>query len=78
LNRFTALAAAITLAATLSSVTAKAEYYFGPLQNGSQCWNKLTTSGFTNAGWGYWGACPQAASTTAAPAVKKKKKVERQ
>jgi hypothetical protein len=64
MNRFTAFTAAIVLAATLSSVAAKAEYYYGPLQNGNQCWNKHMTNGFANSGYGYWGECPKPASTT--------------
>jgi hypothetical protein len=66
--RFTALAAAITLAAALSPVAAKADFNYGPIQNGNQCWNKATSNGHTNGGFGYWAECPKPAST---PAVRK-------
>jgi hypothetical protein len=67
-----ALAATITFAVLAPSVGAKAEYYYGPLKNGNQCWNKRMEHGAANIGWGYWGECPKPASTAAAPALKKK------
>jgi hypothetical protein len=66
--RFTALAAAIMLATALSPGAAKADFHYGPIQQGNQCWNKLTASGFTNTGYGYWSECPKPAS---APVVRK-------
>jgi Spy/CpxP family protein refolding chaperone len=62
--RFTALAAAVACAAALSSVAAKAELYYGPLQNGNMCWNKRMDNGHANGGFGYWSECPKAASVT--------------
>jgi hypothetical protein len=68
------IAATTTFAVVAAaSVGAKAEYYYGPLQNGNQCWNKRMENGAANVGWGYWGECPKAASTSAAPAVRKKR-----
>jgi hypothetical protein len=67
MNRFTAFAAAITLATALSSVAAKAEFHYGPVQQGNQCWVKSTANGQGNTGWGYWSECPKPASTAAAP-----------
>jgi hypothetical protein len=64
MNRFTALAAAIVLATSLSSVVAKADYHYGPLQQGNQCWNKTMSNGHTNGGFGYWAECPKPASAT--------------
>jgi hypothetical protein len=65
MNRFTAFAAAVTLATTLSAVAAKADFYYGPVQNGNQCWNKHMTNGHSNSGFGYWSECPKPASTAA-------------
>ena len=64
--RFTAFAAAIVCAATLSSVAAKAEFYYGPQRVGNQCWNKHATNGWSNIGYGYWADCAKPASTPAA------------
>jgi hypothetical protein len=66
MNRFVALAGAVALAATLS-VVAKADYHYGPLKEGNQCWNKATSNGHTNGGFGYWSECPKPASATVAP-----------
>lgn len=71
MNRITALAAATVVATALSSVAAKADYYYGPLRNGNQCWNKTMTNGHANGGFGYWGTCAQPASATAAAPKKK-------
>jgi Spy/CpxP family protein refolding chaperone len=62
--RFTALAAAIACAAALSSVAAKADFYYGPIQNGNMCWNKRMDNGHANGGFGYWSECPKPASAT--------------
>jgi hypothetical protein len=67
MNRFTAFAAAAALATTLSSVAAKAEFYYGPVQQGNQCWNRQMSNGQVNTGWGYWAECPKTASTSATP-----------
>jgi hypothetical protein len=67
MNRFTAFAAAIVLATSLSAVVAKADYHYGPLQQGNQCWIKTTASGHTNGGFGYWSECPKPASATVTP-----------
>jgi hypothetical protein len=66
--RFTAFAATIAFATSLSAVVAKADFHYGPVQQGNQCWNKLTASGFGNTGYGYWSECPKPAST---PVVRK-------
>jgi hypothetical protein len=67
MSRFTAFAAAIVLASALSSVAAKADYHYGPVQNGNQCWNKATSNGRTNDAFGYWSECPKPASTASTP-----------
>jgi hypothetical protein len=67
MNRFTAFAAAIALATTFSSVAAKADFNFGPERNGNMCWNRHTSNGWINAGYGYWSECPKPASTAATP-----------
>jgi hypothetical protein len=75
MRKFTISAAAATaFLALMASAPAVAEYHFGPNQNGNQCWHGSVygtvpgrPAGASN-GFGYWGACPQPASTTAAPA----------
>jgi hypothetical protein len=59
MHRFTAIAAAVVLAAAFSSVGAKADYHYGPVQNGNQCFKASPTS----QSFGSWTACPQPAST---------------
>jgi hypothetical protein len=66
MNRFTASAAAIVLATTLSSVAAKADFNYGPVQNGNQCWTRSMSNGHINGGFGYWAECPKPASTAVA------------
>ena len=56
-------AAALVLAAMLSSAPAKAEFNYGPAKNASQCWTASPTWG--RDGFGFWGACPQPASAPA-------------
>jgi hypothetical protein len=75
MRKFTISAAAITaFGALLASAPAMAEYHFGPMKNGDKCWHGSgavvipgRAGGFPN-GFGYWGACPQTASATVAPA----------
>lgn len=64
MRRFAISVAAVALAGTLSSIPAVADYNYGPVQNAGQCW-KPAGSGSTKD-FGYWGACPQAASAPAA------------
>jgi hypothetical protein len=60
--------ATLAVAAFLAAAPAKAEYNYGPLKNGSQCWlGSPNQSGSNGSTWGYWGSCPAAASTTVAP-----------
>jgi hypothetical protein len=75
MRRFTISAAAIAaFAALLASAPAMAEYHFGPVQNGEKCWHGSGAVvipgrvGGPSNGFGYWGACPQTASATVAPA----------
>jgi hypothetical protein len=63
MNRFTAFAAAIVLATTLSSVAAKADFNYGPIQNGNQCWKPAMSNGHVNSGYGFWSECPKPASS---------------
>jgi hypothetical protein len=67
MNRFTAFSAAIVLAIPLSSVAAKADYHYGPVQSGNQCFVRASSNGRTNDGFGYWAECPKPASTAATP-----------
>jgi hypothetical protein len=75
MRKFTISAAAITaFAALLASAPATAEYHFGAVQNGNKCWHASGAVaipgrvGGSPGGFGYWGACPQPASATVAPA----------
>ncbi len=64
MRKFIISAAAMTaFAALLAQAPAKADYNFGPIQNGGQCWKDSTSSKF----FGYWSACPQPASVAVAP-----------
>jgi hypothetical protein len=71
MRKFTISAAAMAAcAALLASAPAMAEYHFGPMQNGNQCWHGSAygvvpgrVAGPSN-GFGYWGACAQTASAT--------------
>jgi hypothetical protein len=62
--RFTAFAAAMALATMLSSVVAKAEFYYGPTKNGNQCYIQSGELSNRAYGWGHWEECPKPASTT--------------
>jgi hypothetical protein len=75
MNRFTAFAAAITLATALSSVAAKADFHYGPVQQGNQCWNRQMSNGQSSTGYGYWSECPKPA---AASVVRKPKQSKQQ
>jgi hypothetical protein len=56
-------AATLAMTAMLAAAPAKAEYNYGPVKNGSQCWlSSPNHTGINAATWGYWGACPAAAS----------------
>jgi len=75
MRKFIISATATTaFAALLASAPAMAEYHYGPLQVGNQCWNGSTygtTMGRLGAnanGFGYWGECAKTASATVAPA----------
>jgi hypothetical protein len=75
MRKFTiSLAAMTSFAALLAAAPAVAEYHFGPTKDGDKCWHGSgapaipgRVAGPSN-GFGYWGACPQTASTTVAPA----------
>jgi hypothetical protein len=69
MKTFTISAATMTvLAALLASAPARAERNWGPLKNGDQCWKEQVNTGGFNAGtWGYWTACPAAASVAVEP-----------
>jgi len=65
MHRFSAYAiAAFAVAALFASAPASAEYHFGPVKNGTQCWKAANAN--LNSAYGYWDQCPAAASTTAA------------
>jgi hypothetical protein len=52
-------AAAFAVVAMMSSAPALADFNFGPIQNGTQCWKD---SASRKAEFGYWAACPSTAS----------------
>ena len=71
MTKFAVYAAAAFALATVVSAPAMAELNYGPIKNGNQCWNAAANhSGSNGSTWGYWGACPQAASTAAAPVAR--------
>ena len=61
MRHFLITAAAMTAFAALLAVPAKADMHYGPTQNGSQCF-KWSSGYARDASFGYWGACPKAAS----------------
>ena len=63
----TTAAAAMLFGGVLAGTTAKAEYNYGPMKNGTQCYKASKSWG--EMGFGAWGACPNAAAT-AAPAAR--------
>ena len=56
--------AAVAIAALFASAPANAEYHYGPVKNGNQCWKSARDNG--NTAFGYWDQCPAPAATTAA------------
>jgi hypothetical protein len=58
----TAAAAALLSGAVMATTSAKAEYNYGPLKNGTQCY-KMSANGWNNQGYGYWASCPSPAAT---------------
>jgi hypothetical protein len=69
MRQFTISAAAATvLAALLASAPAQADILNGaPAKNGNQCFT-FSASQARDARFGVWGACPQTASASVAPA----------
>jgi hypothetical protein len=67
MRQFTISAAAMTVfAALLASAPAGAVENLGPNKIGNQCF-KASAGHTRDLGFGTWTACPQTASTTAAP-----------
>jgi hypothetical protein len=66
------VAATAAFAALSASAPANAAENWGPNKIGNQCF-KVTPTNARELYFGSWGACPQPASTVAAPTVKKKK-----
>jgi len=67
------ISAAVAMVATmmLASAPAKADILNGaPERNGNQCF-KYSTGNARDARFGLWGACPQTASATVAPAPRR-------
>jgi D-alanyl-D-alanine dipeptidase len=59
MGKFMISAAAMMVFATLvATAPAKADFNFGPVQNGNLCWTYTPNS----KEFGYWGACPRPAS----------------
>jgi len=64
MREFMISAAAMTVFAAVGATApapAKADFNFGPVQNGNLCWTYTPNS----REFGYWGACPQPASVAA-------------
>ena len=61
----TAAAAAMLSGVVMAATSAKAEYNYGPLKNGTQCY-KMSANGWNNQGYGYWASCPGPAAAPAA------------
>jgi len=72
MHKLTIAAVTIAFGTLLALGPALAEIlHGGPVKNGNQCFSY--GAGTARDGrFGTWGACPQAASTAAAPATKKK------
>lgn len=69
MRKFMISAATLTaFAALLASAPAMADYNYGPVQNGGQCFSG--SQGHKWGGFGFWGACPQTASAPVRPAVR--------
>jgi hypothetical protein len=70
MRKFAMSAVAVTTFAALVAMPAQAETAGGgPNQNGKQCF-KYSSGSAKDGSFGYWAACPQQASTTAAAAKK--------
>ncbi len=69
MRQFTIFAAATVFAALAVSAPAQAEMLGGaPLQKGNQCFT-YSKGNDKDGRFGIWGACPQTASATVAPAT---------
>lgn len=71
MRKLTIIAATIAFGALL--VPAQAEdMRGGPAKNGDQCFKFSPGQGSRDGRFGVWGACPQTASTTVAPATQRR------
>jgi hypothetical protein len=61
----TAVVAAMPSGATMAPTSARAEYNFGPMKTGTQCY-KMAANGWNNQGFGFWNSCPAPAAAPAA------------
>lgn len=71
--KFTIVAAAALVIGAAVSTAANAELYYGPMQNGTQCWVGAKADAAHN-GFGHWEACPAPAATTAHTTTRHRKK----
>jgi hypothetical protein len=62
-------AATIAFGALLASGPVRAEYNYGPVKNGAQCWQAAQAHG--RDGFGSWATCPQAASVAVTTPVRR-------
>jgi hypothetical protein len=53
----TAATAAMFCGVVMTATSAKAEYNYGSMKNGAQCY-KMSTNGWNNQGFGFWSSCP--------------------
>ncbi len=70
----TIASATISLGVVLVSIPATADdIHGGPIRKGNQCFQLSTTQAVKDARFGYWAACPEAASASVArPAVQRR------
>jgi hypothetical protein len=67
MQRLTLITAALLVGATMAGTPALAEYNYGPVKNGSQCYKPSRTWGEMN--FGYWTACEGSAAPAAGKAT---------
>ncbi len=67
MQRLTLITAALLVGATMAGTPALAEYNYGPVKNGNQCYKASRTWG--EMSFGYWTACEGSAAPAAGKAA---------
>jgi hypothetical protein len=67
MQRLTLVIAGLVVGATMAGTPALAEYNYGPVKNGSQCYKASRTWGEMN--FGYWEPCAGSAAPAAGKAT---------